>query len=284
MDLPNQSTHSHCNAVKKPKSHRWRLRWSMRTFFIVLTLLCVVCGLVGRRLYVGLVHADVGEQLTLRAQRTPIRYGFPSPDKVVIIGWTIPNQPVGRIDFANDNKLPTWMKWTGSDILFRRLDRVLVIHDIPDDDLEFTFEQLHRLGELRELLIRRKLSGDELDRFLSPLQIRKLAIYPQVDQDKPYAFLQRIGVTDLEMHSAPVAATEDLPASLERLDVKGSDIDDDSLARFARLKYLKQLDLSGTLATESGVKALRRQMPWCEITWKPRPGQNRQPQQDNPSP
>lgn len=268
---------------EKPKARRWRLRWSMRGFFIGVTLLCLVFGLVGRRLYVGLVHADVGRQLTLRAEQIPIRYGFPSSNKV-IIGWTIPRQPVGRIDWGQDNQLPTWMAWTRSDVLFRRLDRVAILHDISHDELTFTIEQIYRLGKLRELIIRRKLSGDELDHLLSPLQIQKLAIYPQADQDKPYVFLHRICVVDLEMHSAPVATLEDLPISLKRLDISGSDIGDESLAILARLKNLQELDLSRTLATNEGVEELRRQMPWCEITWAKRIWWNGKRIEENPSP
>ena len=255
----------------------------MRSLCIAFTLLCLFFGLIGRRLYDGLVHADVGQQLTLRAEQTPIRYGFPSSDKVVI-GWTIPRQPVGRIDWGQDNELPMWMRWTRSDVLFRRLDRATILYRISDEELEFTFEQLYRLRELRELTIRRKLSDATLDRLLSPLQIQKLAIYPQAGQDEPYSFLQRIGVKDLEMHSAPVAVTEDLPTTLERLDIRGSNIDDNSLARFSRLKNLKQLDLSRTLATSEGIQQLRREMPWCEIIWEKRIWWNGQLIEENPSP
>jgi len=283
MGLLNKAPTVNKDPQVKPNSRRWRLRWSMRPFFIAITLLCLVFGFVGQRLYVGLVHADVGEKLTLHAEKTPIRYGFPSPDKV-IIGWTIPRQPVGRIDWAQDNKLPTWMKWTGSDVLFRRLDRAGIWHDISNEELEFTFEQLHRLGKLRELIIRRKLSSDELDRLLSPLKIQKLAIYPEYDQDMPFQFLERVGVEDLEMHRAPLAATDDLPLSLKRLDISGSNIDDESLAKFVRLRNLKQLDLSGTLATPIGVEALRKQMPWCEVIWAKRIWQNGKRIEENPSP
>lgn len=268
---------------QEPKLRRRWLRWSMRGFFVAITLLCIVFGLIGQRLYVGLVHADVGRQLTQRADQVPLSLWLPSSDTVTI-GWTIPRQPIRRIDWAQDNKLPTWMKWTGSDVLFRRLDRAGIWHNISDEELRFTFNQLHRLGELRELIIRRQLPSEDLELLLSPLKIQKLAIYPMPDQDEPYAFLHRIDVKDLEMHRAPVPVTEDLPASLESLDISGSDIDDDALARFVRLKNLKLLNLSGTLASSSRVEALRRQMPRCEIIWAKRIWQDGKRIEENPSP
>ncbi len=276
--LPTDNTNE-----AKPKPRWWRLRWSMRGFFAAITLLCVIFGLVGQRLYVGLIHADVGKQLTLPPVDTSIPLGLPSEEHVHI-GWTIPQDPVGRIDFARDNKLPTWMKWTNSDVLFRRLDQVLISNSISDQELTFTFEQIHRLGELRELLIRRKLTHEELDRLLSPLQIQKLAIYPLEDQNEPYAFLHNIGVEDLEMHAAPVAVTENLPVSLKRLDISGSNIDDDSLDQFAQMKNLEELDLSRTITTKGGVQRLREKMPWCEVIWEKRIWWRGRRMEQSPSP
>lgn len=283
MKPTEPATEERTNESKRPHQRPWRLRWSMRGLFIAITLLCLIFGLVGQRLYVGLVHADVGEQLTLQAEKTPIRYGSPSPDKV-IIGWTIPHQPVGRIDFANDNELPTWMKWTNSDVLFRRLDHVLVVPDIPDHDLEFTFQEIHRLGELRELTVQRFLSAEDLDRLISPLKVQKLFIRPLHGENKPLPFLRNLGVKDLEIHGFPEIAIEDLPLSLEHLDIGGADIADRSLSRFVRLKNLKRLDLSHTLATREGIEDLRQEMPWCEIDWEKRGWWNGKRIEENPSP
>ncbi|MBA2113265.1 hypothetical protein [Bremerella alba] len=266
----NETSSAGTQTKEKPK--RWRLRWSMRAFFIAITLLCLVFGLVGQRLYVGLVHADVGEQLTLQAEKTPIRYGFPSPDKV-IIGWTIPHQPVGRIHFTNDNTLPTWMKWTNSDILFRRLDRVAILVGIPNDELEITFQQVHRLERIRRMTIQSFLTAEQAQRYLSRLKIRDLYLRIERGENKPLPFLRDLGVEVLEIHNFPEAAVDDLPLSLKQLDIGGADISDRSLSKFVRLKTLETLDLRHVhpAASEKGIEELRRQMPWCEILWKPRP-------------
>lgn len=256
------------NPEEKPKPRRRWLRWSMRGFFIGITLLCVVFGVLGRHLYIGMLHADVGMQLTLPPVDSSIPYGLPEEDPVQI-GWTIPQDPVGRIDLAQTNALPTWMKQTNSDVFFRRLDRVHIAADISDHDLEFTFGQIHRLGELRELVIGRQLPSEELDRLLSPLKVQKLVIQPDPELKDPYPFLEEIGVEELAIQWAPLVATYNLPHSLKRLDVTGCEIDDESLSRFVWLENLEELDLSYTQVTQEGIEDLMERMPECKITWKP---------------
>ncbi|PQO36930.1 hypothetical protein C5Y96_07140 [Blastopirellula marina] len=268
MNQSSEPLPSDTHTQKKPKAGRRWLRWSMRTFFVAVTLVCIGFGLIGRQLYIGMVHADVGRQLTLPPVDSSIPYGLPSEESV-FIGWTIPQEPVGRIDLAQTNTLPTWMKQTNSDVFFRRLDRVHITADISDHELEFAFEQIHRLGELRELVIGRQLPSSELDRLLSPLRIQKLVLQSDPDLEDPYPFLEEIGVEELVIQWAPLVATYNLPHSLKRLDVTGCEIDDESLSRFVWLENLEELDLSYTQVTQEGVEELQQQMPECKIIWKP---------------
>lgn len=57
---------------------------------------------------------------------------------------------------------------------------------------------------------------------------------------------------------------ENIP-SVERLDLRGTDVDDKSVPTLAALTKLKKLALGGTAVSDSGIDQLRRRLPNCEI-------------------
>jgi hypothetical protein len=82
--------------------------------------------------------------------------------------------------------------------------------------------------------------------------------------DSPPWHIIAVRLPKSRITNAELALVESL-STLKELDLSGTKISDEGLARLGRLDRLEQLDLRDTRTTETGVSQLKKLLPNCEI-------------------
>jgi hypothetical protein len=233
-------------------THRRRLRFSLRTLFILVVLLSVILGCLGNLLHC--YHAERRVALEIDNAGGHV--------ETALFGL------FDREDPARWDRGPRWMQR----VTFAQLSGT----DFNDERL--TRLELHRFKHLRGLSIGYfavfGLDGPKWEAFPPPITEKGLASLPPFPkliglelQDLPvgdrgfegfarkYPCLERIAFSGTKITDTTMLEVRQL-FRLERLSLRGTLVTDEGLPALANLTELGQLDLSETGVTGPGLKNL----------------------------
>jgi hypothetical protein len=281
---------------ERSTTRRW-FRYSLRTFLILVTTVCVVLGIVVKRQrdrylaieaikrWGGVVDfadppTDVAESVQrFKAMMSASQRGAPRP-------VFAENEPQGR---AWQRRL--FGKYSGSNIV-----RISMVDDaFAPDDSEFDVRVLKHLPEVKSLLLGEPIDDDALVQLpiLPKLQSLHLTWGAKVS-DRGLQCLERLpnlkelhidggrftaegmacigsvrGLNSLTLFDCDVSdgSLSQLTRlnNLEELHLEFSTITDEGLAQLSRLHGLVLLRISGAYTTEAGIARLKAAVPRCEI-------------------
>lgn len=244
----------------------WRPRFSMRSLLLAVVLVSLYFALVHSRIREGRRHEAIARQLSdLRCTVGFSHYEWvPAPSGVQ-------SGPGGGMTVWRASTLPDWMEAVGWSRAVRRIERVAI--DCPS--IEGVDEALALLATLDKVpavsIYSDRFTLEHLTRLTSSTRITSLYVQ---SMDLPRRRIPALSRPDLRwlcvcrtQFSNP--AIGDLPAGLEYLDATRTRINDEGLPQLTRLRRLENLNLSRTPTSPEAIENLRRQMPWCEITWEP---------------
>ena len=249
----------------------FRLRWSLRVLIGVITVACVLFAWVGSLWHRGQVHEEVGTRL-MRMVHDP----FPPEFQVQ---WSLTYEWKGKSSdgtvtgFGHLKGGPAWMQQTGTEPIWQRITKITLKYDkLSDEELETAAQEIARLGHLEELvLIGFRLPEEHIARMVGPLRLDRLFASNAEISTGRLPWLRNTGLERLDLSWTQFSnpAIDDLPSTLVQLDLSATKIDDEGLFKFVRLRNLERLGLLDTPTSEAAIESLRKQMPWCEIDWKP---------------
>jgi hypothetical protein len=220
---------------------RTLLRFSLRSTFIVFTVLIVSLGVVARRYHAWqkLSHNLSALGPLVRVQRPSL---FPEHDSA-ILSWIedmvlIPT--IEEVAFHGDwSPPPSPNEEIWSYLYFKT-------SNLNDQHIKDTVEILSRLDKCPKL----SFIGTELtDEGLRELQ--KLPLLE--DLDLTGSKISAVGITHLS------------GLKFKHLDLSYTDLSDDSISALAQFRELETLNISMSRISESGVNQLRALLPNCKI-------------------
>jgi len=282
-DTPAKST--------PPPSRSWRMRWSMRAFFALVTVACLFFAWGSYQARVGQTHDEVAEQLAIigashptfyfRSSRVDVKWKYSvtvTKQNVSSRNWNIyTSSPTNIVLQQSELKgVPPWMETTGTGNVFQRIQRISLYGPLPLEELDQFVQQVCRLDRIEALELdygrgEPKPTQAQLAKILSNIELQELdaersdlraSSFPELKQTQ----LERLNFSHTWFSDSAVA---DLPTSLKVLDLERTAVTDAALPQFTRLRQLESLDLERTPTSEAAVESLRSKMPWCEIYWAP---------------
>ncbi len=217
----------------KPKPHRRWWQYSLRTFFVVLTVACVWLGRTVHR-----ANEQRKAVEWVRQMRGYVVYGDAKPSGLMWLRDSLGADYfdlVLHVDLDNSqvNDLTPLARLTGLQQLWLNATQ---IRDLTP---------LVKLTSLQELAL-----GEAPVRDLTPLATLT---------ELKWLWLSDTQVSDL----TPLAGLK----SLEWLDLKNTQVND--LTPLAKLTSLQKLELENTPVSKEQVKTLQQTLPNCEIYWSP---------------
>ncbi len=269
------------------KRRPWRVRWSMRVLVLLVAAACTVCGWFSYQYRTGQLHDDVAKQLMLI--QGPVRRKHMWDEFPIEISWEIeetktvldPPPEVTAITGATDLTIryrirvkhtPRWMEMTSTGPMFQRLKSVHLTGYIHPDILKDVADQLGRLdGQVPIAIEMPRMHQHAMEVVLSKTQVHELEARFAKLEPGPMPFLRDSGLVELGLSHTwfSDAAINDLPDTLEGLDLERTAVTDAGLPAFKRLYRLKHLNLKRTPTSGAAIEKLRQAMPQCNIEWEP---------------
>lgn len=250
------------------KKRSWRMRWSLRVFFFLISVVAVGIGWVSYHMRTGYLHEDVAAKIA---------------DSRAIVYWKLTRTVVFDAQDSAGNTIflfgagtakvkaaPDWMQTLGVEPVFQRIIGVNINGASPEQ-LAYCLQQIKRLDEVGELHIKDSpLSATQLRELLEEVETKTLDVRATSIEDDPLPFLRDTNLTYLHLGDAAVSGKviKDLPETLISLNLTGTQVTDEGLEGLVRLKNLKFLTLSNTPTSEEAIEALREKMPLCKIYWQ----------------
>lgn len=258
MPTPNGQLSETTHAPRKSR----RLQWSLRAFALLIVAFSAVFMLISSWQRTGQLHAHVADQIQ-RDRHVYIEWVHEDWQ------WVHPKPGVGV--WRRASTVSPWVRSVGAEPLFLRIDRV-VINEASVSELEPILEQLTRIPHLRDLSLYHCQSNEEqLAQWLAQTSVEELSAEETQLGRGRIPFLNHPTLKHVHLGRTQFSnpAIDDLPISLEHLNLRRTRITDEGLDKFVRLTNLKQLDLSRTPTSGQAIRGLRQKMPWCTIQWEP---------------
>ncbi len=243
-----------------PRRHSWRLQWSLRAFGLIVLLIAMGLMVISYWHRTGELHQDVADQL-----KGHVYIEWKHEDWQ----WVKPKPTVGV--WRRASTISPWVKEIGADMLFHRIDRV-VINNLDAANLRPRFDQLARLDHLPDLSLYDCRSNEEqLAQWMASTSVEKLFAEGALLGRGRLPFLNHSTLTHLHLGRTNFSdpAIDDLPVSLQELNLRRTRITDAGLDKLVRLRNLKRLVINRTPTSKAAVDRLRLKMPWCAIQWEP---------------
>lgn len=252
---------------ESPPIKRRYFRYSVRTLFIVATLLCVLLGTVVRQ---------------ARIQRFAVEAILEKGGEVVYLHQDTKSVAPG----------PEWLREIIGDEYFFRVNRVTFIFEKADDtalavigkltdlkglaiaEAQITsagLKHLARLTDLESLELQDTLvTSDDLVNlkgltYLKSLQLNNTKVTDDsIEHLKELTHLEGLWLVNTQISDAGLVDIRDM-ISLQMLFLNGTQITDAGLDNLESLTNLRTLTLSDTQVTVEGVKKLQQAIPKCKI-------------------
>lgn len=240
----------------------WRLQWSLRAFAVMVLIVAAVFMVISRWQRTGQLHEQVAQQLR-RSDQAYIEW------KHEDYQWVNPRPGVAV--WRRASTISPWVKTIGAEHLFLRIDRI-VINKKNAQELDPAFEKLSRLDHVGDLtLFDCQANQEQLAQWMAHTSVEKLFIENTSLGRGRLSFLNHPTMTHLHVGRTQFSnpAIDDLPISLQELDLRRTRVNDQGLDQLVRLKNLKRLVLNRTPTSEAAINKLRLKMPWCAIIWEP---------------
>ncbi|QDU73303.1 hypothetical protein Pan97_02720 [Bremerella volcania] len=242
----------------QPKRRGFWRRLSLRMLLVLVALVAVLFGLVSHQMRVARLHADVANNLRAMS--------------VDVASTRATHLYLGPIPIEITDQRQAMLDKFGANDLTYRIGRIVFREDMREEKLNKTINELRRLdsffhlssygSEITQTELARLLEDTHVDTlYLEGMKVDRRGIPCLHGSEVRWLLLARTQFSD--------PGIDDLPDTLEHLDVTRTRITDQGLDKFVRLKNLKTLILRRTPASEEGIEALRQKMPWCRIAWEP---------------
>ncbi|MBA2113264.1 hypothetical protein [Bremerella alba] len=256
------------------KRRSWPLRWSLRVMIAVITLICIAFAWLGHIWHLGQVHEEVGNAIEMTYAEEIRKFGFTG------VTWRLSEQlkfsrgkgiggPIGAVE-SQVKHAPQWMRVTGFDRFWQRIDSIYLHSRLPPENIEVVVTQVPRLDHLGLLHISgSRFPEAKLAAMVGSIRLDRLhATHASLGQG-PMPWLRHTGLKELNLSHTQFsdAAVDDLPVSLQRLELEDTQLTDTGMAKLARLKNLKFLILRGMRAHDETFVELKAKLPGCIIDW-----------------
>ena len=254
----------------RTKKRSFRLRWSLRVFFVLIALVAVGIGWLSYYMRIGYLHEDVAAKISESRGRVSWklhRTAPLSPPSQNAAGGVVYSFMTREIKGG-----PPWMRNLGLEPAFQRIETVYLFTAFGEEKMAVAAREIARLDRIGSLYVKGDgFSEEHLALMLSGMQIDRLTVpYANISPGElPWLRNTNLEMLILSGTGFSNAAIDDLPETLKWADLSGTNIDDAGLEKFVRLKELKGLRLNGTSTTLPAIEELREKMPWCEIEWNP---------------
>jgi Leucine-rich repeat (LRR) protein len=212
--------------MNAPRSKRRWLQFSLRTIFVLMTVLGLWLGITAHR-----ARRQKEAVEAILALGGHVTYGY-EVDELGLPRWEFDQQ--GRPQIPDGPPVPKWLRRAfGDDYFVDVVDVALGGPDLTDADLV----HLGKLPHLRRLLVDgRQLTGDGLHYLSGLTRLETLRVWPTNDAGSEHLK----GLTSLKV-----------------LDFSGSEITDAGLERLSRLTNLESLTFNASRITENGLRHLQ---------------------------
>ncbi len=267
----------------KTKRSSWALRWSLRAFVALISLACIVFALFAHWMRQGQIHEDVaanvlpmgGEIAWKLTHLEPL--GLEAPQKATGTGSGV---VIGHIDFEVKGG-PAWMRNLGVEQAFQRIEHIWLfgpsedqlIFEQPKDHLDDFLREVARLSEVKGVgICNVAISEGQIEWLLTHVATTRLTVTetPSIGS-QPMPFLRDSNLTEIVFANTGLsdAVLDDLPDTLNYLDISDTKVTDQGLEHLVRLKNLKRVVIDQTATSKAAIEKLRKEMPWCDILWEP---------------
>lgn len=258
----------------KPPKRPWRLRWSLQALVGFVTVACVLLAWLGHVWHLGQVHDEVGTAIEMTyaekirnigstgvqwklSENLKLRFG--TPGSIMTMQTTV-------------RHVPQWMRVTSFDYFWQRIDTIHLHTDMRPKQLEVAVTQIPRLDHLGKLEIGgRGFPEEKLATMVGSIRLDKLVATHASLGTGPLQWLRHTQLKELNLSYTQFsdAAVDDLPVTLERLELEETQITDIGAAKLAKLKQLKVLILRESHVSKEAYQKLKEELPDCWIDWDP---------------
>ncbi|PQO36929.1 hypothetical protein C5Y96_07135 [Blastopirellula marina] len=272
MSSPEPTTEAQTN--EKPHRRWLPVRWSMRVMIGFVTLLCGVLAWLGHIWHLGQVHDEVGTAIEMTyAEKIrnigstgvqwklseKLKLSFGTPGSIMTMQTTV-------------RHVPPWMRVTSFDYFWQRIDTIHLHTDMQPKQMEVAVAQIPRLDHLCTLNIGgQDFPEEKLAAMVGSIRLDQLIATHASLGTGPMPWLRHTRLKELNLSYTQFsdAAVDDLPMTLERLELEETQITDDGVAKLTKLKRLKVLILRDTHVSKEAYLKLKEELPDCWIDWDP---------------
>jgi len=237
------------------------------------TLLCGVLAWLGHVWHIGLVHEEVGTAIEMTYGEEMRNLGFTG------VRWKLSQQKKLGNGLGMSSTVettikhsPPWMRATGFDFCWQRIEAIYLHADMESTRIDIVATQLPKLDHLGALHISGKgFPEEKLAAMVGSIRLDKLhAAYADLDRG-PKPWLRRTQLKELYLSHTQFSdeAVDDLPVTLERLELEETQLTSLGMAKLARLRNLRVLILRKVVANEATYRELKHNLPDCLIDWDP---------------
>lgn len=162
------------------------------------------------------------------------------------------------------------MQDSGTELFWQRIKSISLHDNLNREQIETAVKEITRLDQIEKLTIHiPNFLERDIARILAAVQVNKLDLERTHLSPASLPWLRNAKLTDLNLSLTQFAnaAVDDLPDSLERLNLLGTQIDDEGAAKLVRLKKLFYLNLRQTSVSREVIKQLDDNLPGCLIDW-----------------
>ncbi|WDI44213.1 hypothetical protein [Bremerella sp. P1] len=174
VNTPKSPSEEPVSDLKPASKRSWRVRWSMRAFFVLVTLTCILFAWGSYLARVGQTHEEVANQLAVLGKATPTyahrrsRIDVQWKYTVKVTKQTISGRTWNRITSSPTNivlqtqyekGVPKWMENTQTGLLFQRIDTIESKGPLRPEELEEFLGLVARLDRLESLRLGEYRSG-----------------------------------------------------------------------------------------------------------------------------
>jgi len=242
----------------------------MRVLITGVTLVCILLAWLGHVWQLGQVHEEVGNAIEMTYAEKMRLNGFTGVEWKLYqnMKFTSLNNRLGMSGETKIKYAPQWMQATGLDRFWQRIEAIHLHADLQAERIDVVVAEVPRLDHLHLLYIGGEgFPEAKLAAMVGSIRLDKLHAPHAALTPGPKPWLRQTGLKELNLSHTQFsdAAVDDLPATLERLELEKTQLTGDGIARLARLKRLKVLILGGLPAEEETYRQLKETLPDCRI-------------------